>query len=338
MDKIIITGGTGYIGSHTAVELINNQFECILIDNLSNSDKSVLSRIEQITGVQPTFVKADLSDPEQTEEVLSNFSSAKAVLNFAALKAVGESVQLPLLYYRNNLNIVINLLQSMENQSIPNFIFSSSATVYGIPNHLPITENENTKRPESPYGNTKKIAEEILEDYCKVHPEFNAISLRYFNPIGAHHSGLLGEAPNGVPNNLMPYITQTAIGKRDELKVFGQDYDTKDGTAIRDYLHVEDLAKAHVFALNRMRNNESNLNFELFNIGTGAGYSVLEVIQSFEQSTGEKLKWSFAQRREGDVPVLYADPSKANKLLGWEASKTLDDMTKSSWDWEKKRN
>jgi len=333
--KIIITGGTGYIGSHTSLALIQAGFEVIIIDDLSNSKASVLDRIAELTkGVKPQFEKTNLSNFDHTFDFFKKHSDACGVINFAAFKAVGESVQKPLVYYRNNLCILMNLLECMQEFNIPNFIFSSSATVYGIPNQLPITEDEPTKRPTSPYGNTKKIAEEILEDFSRIQPMFNAISLRYFNPIGAHPSGKLGESPVGIPNNLMPFITQTASGIRDELKVFGKDYNTKDGTNIRDYIHVVDLANAHVSALRRLLKKEAESNFELFNIGTGIGYSVLDVIKSFEKTTNQKLNYSFTERRQGDVPQLFADSTKANQILNWQAKFNLDDMTSSSWNFQ----
>ena len=332
--KVIITGGTGYIGSHTAVEFIQNGFEVVIVDNLCNSDISILDRIEEITGVKPEFEEIDLTDNKKSNLFFKRHKDAKGVINFAALKAVGESVQKPIEYYRNNLNILLNVLENMEINNISNLIFSSSATVYGLPDELPITEKSETKRPTSPYGNTKKIGEEIIEDFIKVTENVKAISLRYFNPIGAHKSGLLGEAPTGVPNNLMPYITQVAAGHRKELKVFGKDYDTKDGTAIRDYIHVMDIAVAHLSAFKRLNNDQKNENFEIFNIGTGVGYSVLDVISSFEKTSQKKLNYSFEDRREGDVPVLYADPTKANKELEWNTTLSLDEMTGSSWEWQ----
>ena len=333
--KIIITGGTGYIGSHTSLALIQAGFEVIIVDDLSNSKASVLDRIAELTkGVKPQFEKINLSNFDHTFDFFKKHSDARGVINFAAFKAVGESVQKPLVYYRNNLCILMNLLECMQEFNIPNLIFSSSATVYGIPNQLPIPEDEPTKRPTSPYGNTKKIAEEILEDFLRIQPMFNAISLRYFNPIGAHPSGKLGESPVGIPNNLMPFITQTASGIRDELKVFGKDYNTKDGTNIRDYIHVVDLANAHVSALRRLLKKEAESNFELFNIGTGIAYSVLDVIKSFEKTTNQKLNYSFTERRQGDVPQLFADSTKANQILNWQAKFNLDDMTSSSWNFQ----
>jgi UDP-glucose 4-epimerase len=337
-NKIIITGGAGYIGSHTAVEFINEGFEVIIVDNLSNSDISVLDSIKSITGVKPKFENVDLTDKDKTSIFFETHKDVVGLINFAAFKAVGESVQLPLQYYYNNLNILLNTIDCMDRFGIRNLIFSSSATIYGLPDSFPLIENSTTKRPTSPYGNTKKIGEEIIEDFSKAVKNFKAISLRYFNPIGAHSSGDLGETPTGIPNNLMPFITQTGLGLRDELKIFGNDYETKDGTAVRDYIHVVDLAKAHVLALQRLIRNDGYENFEIFNIGTGIGYSVLDVVASFEKTTKQKLNYSFATRREGDVPILYASTLKAKEELNWNPTLTLDDMTKSSWEWEKKRN
>lgn len=333
--KIIVTGGTGYIGSHTAVELINAGYDVIVVDNLVNSNFDTLDAIEELTGTRPVFEKVDLSEEGPAKAFYATYGDADAVINFAALKAVGESVQQPIRYYKNNMNVLLNTLEGMLDKGIGHIIFSSSATVYGLPDKLPITEKEPTKRPTNPYGNTKKIAEEIIEDVTRVSPSLKAISLRYFNPIGAHASAMMGELPSGVPNNLMPFITQTAAGVREELKVFGNDYDTPDGTAIRDYIHVVDLAKAHVKTLDRLFGDRMGSNFEVFNLGTGTGYSVLDVIHSFERTSGVKLNYAFAPRREGDVPQLYADPKKANEVLGWKAELSLDDMTLSSWNWEK---
>jgi len=333
--KIIITGGTGYIGSHTAVAFIEKGFDTVIVDNLYNSDISVIDRIAEITGTTPEFEKVDLADSQKTRMFFERHKDACGVINFAALKAVGESVQKPIEYYRINLNIILNILENMSRFKMSNLIFSSSATVYGLPKNLPITEEEPTKRPTSPYGNTKKIAEEIIEDFAQTTPSFGSISLRYFNPIGAHASGKLGEAPNGVPNNLMPFLTQTAIGMRKELKVFGKDYDTSDGTAVRDYIHVVDLADAHIKALDRLLSKEMVSNFEFFNLGTGTGYSVLDVIKSFERTSGKKLPYVFAERRDGDVPQLFANATKANSELDWKAKLDLDSMTGSSWAWEK---
>lgn len=333
-DKIIVTGGCGYIGSHTVIELIENGFEVLILDDLSNSSKASLTRIEKITGVMPNFYELNLADEKETSTVLQVHKDAKAIIHFAAHKAVGESVEEPLMYYQNNLFSLINLLQGMSENDISNFIFSSSATVYGTPENLPITEEEPTQRPFSPYGNTKKIAEEILDDLIKANPSFSAISLRYFNPIGAHHSGLIGELPNGIPNNLMPYITQTAVGIRKKLMVFGDDYPTKDGTPIRDYIHVVDLAKAHVAAVKRLLNKENETAYETFNLGTGNGYSVFEVIKAFEEVTQSKLNYEVTGRRAGDVPKLFAATDLAEEKLNWKAEKGLKEMIASCWKWE----
>ena len=334
--KIIVTGGCGYIGSHTAVELIENNYEVVILDDLSNSAKETLDRIEKITGTRPTFINIDLKDAVATEKVIGEHKDAKAVINFAAHKAVGESVQKPIMYYKNNLYSLINMLSAIVDNNIKGFIFSSSATVYGTPETLPITEKSETQRPFSPYGNTKKMAEEIIDDVIKSTDNFAAISLRYFNPIGAHDSGLIGELPSGIPNNLMPYITQTAIGVREKLMVYGNDYPTKDGTPIRDYIHVVDLAKAHVLALERIINEEQEKRYETFNLGTGNGFSVLDVINSFEKVTNTKLNYEITERRPGDVPKLYAATDLANEKLGWKAEKNLDEMIGSSWKWEQK--
>jgi len=332
--KILVTGGCGYIGSHTVVVLLENQFDVVIVDDLSNSNIFILDRIKKITGYKPDFINADLKDISRTENIFKENKDVDAVIHFAAYKAVSESVQKPLMYYQNNMYSLINTLISMKKNDIHNFIFSSSATVYGNPKELPITEKNETQRPFSPYGNTKKIAEEILEDVVLSNPDFSAISLRYFNPIGAHQSGLIGELPNGIPNNLMPYITQTAAGVRDKLMVYGNDYPTKDGTPIRDYIHVVDLAEAHVKAIIRLLNNEQGKQLEIFNLGTGDGYSVMEVIKSFESVTGSKLNYEITGRREGDVPKLYAATDLAKEKLGWYAKRKLDEMISSSWKWE----
>ena len=335
-NKIIVTGGCGYIGSHTVIELIENNYEVVILDDLSNSTEDTLERILKITGTKPTFVNIDLKDETATKAVFEKHSDAKAVINFAAHKAVGESVNKPLMYYKNNLYSLINVLSSQIENNIEGFIFSSSATVYGTPETLPITEENETQRPFSPYGNTKKVAEEILDDLIKSKDNFSAISLRYFNPIGAHESGLIGELPSGIPNNLMPYITQTAVGIREKLMVYGNDYPTKDGTPIRDYIHVVDLARAHVLAVQRIIKKEQEQPFEVFNLGTGNGFSVLDVINSFEKVTNLKLNYEITERRPGDVPQLNAATDLAKEKLGWVADKTLDEMIKSSWDWEQK--
>ena len=333
--KIIVTGGCGYIGSHTVVELIAHGFEVIILDDLSNSSSDTINRIEDITGVRPEFFKIDLKNPQLTDNIFETHKDCVGVIHFAAHKAVGESVKEPLKYYKNNFYALLNVLESQFRYGIVNFIFSSSATVYGTPSILPITEDCETQRPFSPYGNTKKVAEEILDDFSRANPEFSAISLRYFNPIGAHKSGKLGELPNGIPNNLMPYITQTAVGIREKLMVFGNDYPTKDGTPIRDYIHVVDLAKAHVLALQRLLNNEQEKQMEYFNLGTGVGYSVLDVIKSFESVTDSELNYEIVGRRDGDVPELYASTKLAKEKLGWQSENELDAMIDSSWKWEK---
>jgi UDP-glucose 4-epimerase len=334
--KILVTGGCGYIGSHTVVELIENNFEVLIIDDLSNSNKETIENIHKITGVKPIFYEGDLKEIHTVRNILKENKDIKATIHFAAYKAVGESVAKPLLYYQNNLVSLINILITQLEIGVANFIFSSSATVYGNPKTLPITEENETKRPFSPYGNTKKIAEEVLEDLSKANKDCNIISLRYFNPIGAHKSGLIGELPNGIPNNLMPYITQTAIGLREKLSVYGNDYPTLDGTPIRDYIHVVDLAKAHVKALKRQLQNKQEENFEIFNLGTGKGYSVLEVIKTFEEVSNRKLNYEIVERRDGDVPKLYADAKLAEEKLEWKANKSLEEMIASAWQWEQK--
>ncbi|WP_158973675.1 UDP-glucose 4-epimerase GalE [Cellulophaga sp. L1A9] len=337
-NKVIVTGGCGYIGSHTVVELIENNFEVVIIDDLSNSSKKTVERIHDITGVLPNFINVDLKNELETNTVFKKHKDAQLVIHFAAHKAVGESVAEPLKYYQNNLYSLLNTISAQSQNGINNFIFSSSATVYGLPETLPITEKTKTQRPFSPYGNTKKMAEEILDDLTKSNHEFSAISLRYFNPIGAHESGLLGELPNGIPNNLMPYITQAANGNIEKLMVYGNDYPTKDGTPIRDYIHVVDLAKAHVIAVKRLLNKEHEKPLEFFNLGTGIGYSVMDVINCFENTTGVKLNYEFTERRAGDVPQLYAATTLAQEKLGWTAEKGLHEMIKSSWDWENNIN
>ena len=334
MQKIIVTGGTGYIGAHTSVSLIEQGYEVVIIDNLVNSNENTLTGIENITGIRPTFHKVDLRDFNATYEVISAYKDAIAVIHFAALKAVGESVKKPVLYYKNNMLALLNLLEAMQTLEINNIVFSSSATVYGEPDVLPLTEDLERKPAMSPYGNTKKIGEDIIKDVAKADASFNGISLRYFNPIGAHPSSEIGELPNGIPNNLMPFITQTAVGLRKELMVFGDDYDTADGTALRDYIHVVDLAEAHVKAVDRLANNQQKSNYEIFNLGTGKGSSVLEVIQSFERTSGKKLPYKIVGRRDGDVQEMYASTDLANEELGWSAKYSLDDMTASSWKWE----
>ena len=332
--KVIVTGGCGYIGSHTVVELIQHGFEVVVFDNLSNSKEFILDHIEKITGVKPIFELVDLANEVEADKAYQKHLDADSIINFAAFKAVGESVQKPMMYYKNNLYTLINSIEAQKKYDIHNFIFSSSATVYGDPESLPITEDLKTQRAFSPYGNTKKMAEEILEDFNRSYPDFKTISLRYFNPIGAHKSGLIGELPNGIPNNLLPYVTQCAAGVLKELQVFGDDYNTKDGTAIRDYIHVVDLAKAHVKALERLIYDKEDTNFEVFNLGTGNGFTVLDIIKAFEKVADKKLNYKIVGRRSGDVESLYASTNKAKEKLAWEATLTLEDMLKSSWKWE----
>ncbi|MEZ5197531.1 MAG: UDP-glucose 4-epimerase GalE [Bacteroidales bacterium] len=332
--KIIVTGGTGYIGSHTVVELQQSGFEVIIIDNLSNSYESVVDNIEQITGIRPGFEKIELTDEKKTIDFFSGHNNVSGIIHFAALKAVGESVEKPLEYYHNNILSLLNVLKGMKKNTIPNLVFSSSCTVYGQPEELPVTERAPIQKALSPYGHTKQIAEEIIENTCKAE-QIQSILLRYFNPIGAHESAKIGELPIGVPNNLVPFITQTAIGKRAALKVFGTDYNTPDGSAIRDYIHVVDLARAHVIALNRLLYNKNKEKLEIFNLGTGNGFSVFDVIKSFEKISGIKLNYKFAERREGDIEKVWADTTYANSELGWKAEKNLDEMMSSAWEWEK---
>jgi len=334
--QILVTGGTGYIGSHTCVELMNEGFEVVIADNLSNSDISVLDGIEKITGKRPFFENADLSDSAATSQLFDKYPEISAIIHFAAYKAVGESVNMPLRYYFNNLNSLINLLNNMNQRNITNIVFSSSCTVYGEPDSLPVTERAPIKPASSPYGNTKQICEEILRDTGVVNKDLQIIALRYFNPIGAHPSAHIGELPLGIPNNLVPFITQTAIGLREELNVFGNNYNTPDGSAIRDYINVVDLSKAHVIAIDRLLNKKNKKRFEVFNLGTGRGFSVLEVIKTFEKATGVKLKYKIVPRREGDVEKVFADTRYANAELGWKAEKNLDETLLSAWNWEKK--
>ena len=335
MDKILVTGGLGFIGSHTVVELQNEGFEVVIIDNLSNSSINVLEGITAISGKSPIFERLELKDKSAVQNFFSKNKDIKGVIHFAASKAVGESVQEPLMYYENNLNTLIYLLQELVSKPDSNFIFSSSCTVYGQADEMPITENAPIKPAESPYGNTKQIGEEIIKDTCKVKPNFKAIALRYFNPIGAHPSAIIGELPIGIPQNLVPFITQTGAGLRETLSVFGDDYPTPDGTCIRDYIHVVDLARAHVIALKRLLNKKNTVNYETFNIGTGVGSSVLEVINSFVRVSNKSLNYKIADRREGDVISAYADTTKANTQLGWKAKSSLDDAMLSAWKWEK---
>lgn len=333
--KILITGGTGYIGSHTAVELVEAGHEVVLLDNLSNSYRWIADRIAAICGVYVPFYQVDLLDIEAVEGFLAEEGGFDGVIHFAALKAVGESVEYPLRYYRNNLDALINLLHCMEKHQIDNLVFSSSCTVYGAAETLPVDESAPLRKALSPYGNTKIISESIIRDVAES-SALRSIMLRYFNPVGAHHSGLIGELPMGVPNNLMPFIAQTAIGKRDVLKVFGNDYPTPDGTAIRDYIHVTDLAKAHVMAMERMVTRQMKAPVEVFNLGTGHGISVLEMVRAFEEVNGVKVTREFAPRRPGDITAIWADASLALRELGWSTLLGLEDMVKSAWEWERK--
>ena len=332
--KILVTGGTGYIGSHTVVELQQKGYGVIIADNLSNSYLSVVDSIEKITGIRPGFELLDLRDKNNTAAFFKKNPDIAGIIHFAALKAVGESVEKPLEYYNNNILSLLNILQGMKEYNISNFVFSSSCTVYGQPDELPVTEKAPIKKAWSPYGHTKQISEEIIENVSKASP-IQSILLRYFNPIGAHDSALIGELPIGIPNNLVPFLTQTAIGKRECLNVYGKDYDTPDGTAIRDYIHVVDLARAHVVAIDRLIEKKNKSNPEIFNLGTGKGYSVLEIISSFEKTTGIKLKYKFSERRPGDIEKVWADTSFSNAELGWKAEKNMDEMMLSAWKWEK---
>ena len=334
--KVLVTGGLGFIGSHTVVELQNEGFEVVIIDDLSNSSLDVLGGIEEITGKKPVFQKLDLKIKQDVIDFFEKHKNLAGVIHFAANKAVGESVNNPLMYYENNIGTLVYMLQRLTKLKQQNFIFSSSCTVYGQAEELPITENAPVQSAESPYGNTKQVGEEIIRDTCRVNEKLNAIALRYFNPIGAHSTAQIGELPIGVPQNLVPYITQTAIGLREQLSVFGGDYPTPDGTCIRDYIHVVDLAKAHVVALKRLIENKNDSNYEIFNLGTGKGSSVLEVINSFEKVSGKKLNYKIVGRRDGDVIAAYAETSKANDVLGWKTELTLDDAMDSAWKWEQK--
>lgn len=330
--KILVTGGTGYIGSHTVVELINAGYEPVIIDNLSNSSQQIINQIEKITGMKPEFYNFDLCDEQKTLGFIQAHPEIEGVIHFAAFKSVGESVSQPLKYYKNNIYSLINLLESASGRKM-NFVFSSSCTVYGEPDNLPVNELAPVKKAESPYGNTKQIAEEILAETASVNSNLKVIALRYFNPVGAHASALIGELPIGVPQNLVPFITQAAIGKRGNIIVFGDDYNTPDGTCIRDYIHVVDLAKAHVAAIKKLEENP--LQYDVYNIGTGRGNSVMEVIQAFEQANGQKLNYTIGPRRLGDIIQIYGDVSKAERELSWKAQLNLQDMMSSAWNWEK---
>ena len=332
--KILVTGGTGYIGSHTVVELINAGYKPVIVDNFSNSSSRILDQIEKISGVKPEFYNFDLCDQKATEDFIKANQDIKGIIHFAAFKAVGESVLQPLKYYRNNFYSLINLLQVFEGTKV-NFVFSSSCTVYGQPDELPVNESAPVKKAESPYGNTKQIAEEILWETAQVDDKLNVISLRYFNPVGAHSTALIGELPIGVPQNLVPFITQSAIGKRGAITVYGNDYDTADGSCIRDYIHVVDLAKAHVAAIKLMETRTGAENYSTYNLGTGRGSSVLEVINAFENATGVKLNYTIGPRRKGDIEKVYGDVGKAERELGWKTELDLTEMMRSAWAWEK---
>jgi UDP-glucose 4-epimerase len=337
-ETVLVTGGTGFIGSHTTVELQQAGYKVVIVDNLSNSRSEVVDGIEKITGIRPAFEKVDCLDKEGMDNVFRKYPEISGIIHFAASKAVGESVEKPLLYYRNNLVSLINLLELMPKHHVKGIIFSSSCTVYGQPDpeNLPVTEDAPIKKAESPYGNTKQVNEEIIQDTIKSGSPIKAILLRYFNPIGSHPSSIIGEMPNGVPMNLIPYVTQTAMGIREQLSVFGDDYDTPDGSCIRDYIYVCDLAKAHVKAMERILEDKSEDKVEVFNIGTGHGVSTLELVHSFEKATGVKLNYKVVGRRAGDIEKVWADPKKANEVLGWTAETSLEETLKSAWDWQKK--
>ena len=334
---ILVTGGTGFIGSHTTVELQQAGYNVVIVDNLSNSKIEVLDGIEKITGVRPAFENVDLREKNAVEAVFEKYPQIEGIIHFAASKAVGESVEKPLLYYRNNIVSLINLLELMPKYNVKGIIFSSSCTVYGHPSedNLPVTEEAPIQKAISPYGNTKQINEEIICDYIHSGAPIKSIILRYFNPIGAHPSAYIGELPNGVPMNLIPFVTQTAIGVRKELKIFGNDYNTPDGTCIRDYIYVVDLAKAHVAAMARVLEQDTDA-VEVFNVGTGKGVSTLEVVEGFEKATGVKVNWSYAPRREGDIEKVWGNVDKANNVLGWKAETPLEDVLASAWRWQKK--
>jgi UDP-glucose 4-epimerase len=334
MGKILVTGGTGYIGAHTVVEQQNTGYEVVIVDNLSNSDIKILDQIKTITGIKPAFVKLDLRDKAAIEAFLKEYNDISGVIHFAASKSVSESVKNPLLYYDNNISTLVNLLNALAGKPV-NFVFSSSCTVYGEPDVLPVTEQAPIKKAESPYGNTKQIGEEILKETANAVDDLKVIALRYFNPVGAHSSALIGELPNGVPQNLVPFITQTAIGKRKELTVFGDSFDTPDGSCIRDFIHVVDLAKAHVAAIKRMEASQMAAAYEVFNIGTGNGYSVLELIHTFERVSGQQLNYRIGPPRDGDIVKIWGDVSLSQKELHWKAENSLTDMLASAWAWEK---
>lgn len=338
MSRILVTGGTGYIGSHTVVELMQSGFEVVIVDNLSNSNVDVLDGIESIVGKRPDFENIDCNDYVAMGNLFEKYHDIEAVIHFAASKAVGESVEKPLLYYRNNIGSLICLLETMKSHNVKNIVFSSSCTVYGQPDaaHLPVDESAPIQKALSPYGNTKQINEEILHDTAHSDPNLHVILLRYFNPIGAHPSAVIGELPNGVPQNLLPFVTQTAAGLRKELKVFGNDYNTPDGSCIRDYIYVVDLAKAHVLAVKRMLEQKATEQVEIFNLGTGRGLSVLEILNTFIKVTGVDVPYQIVGRREGDIEQVWAEPKKANEVLGWKAETPTEDVLLSAWNWEKK--
>jgi UDP-glucose 4-epimerase len=336
MKRILVTGGTGYIGSHTVVELQQAGFETVIVDNLRNSSIDALDGIERITGIRPAFEKVDCTDYDDFDRVFAKYNGFDAIIHFAALKAVGESVDIPLEYYKNNLKSVFNLLELMRLYEVMHIVFSSSCTVYGQPDQLPVTERAPRKDAESPYGNTKRICEDIISDYVRSCDKIDAILLRYFNPIGAHPSAEIGELPRGIPQNLVPYVTQTAAGIRSRLSVYGNDYNTPDGSCIRDYINVVDLAKAHVIACRRMLEQRGKDSVEIFNLGTGRGVSVLEIVRTFEQVTGVKLNYNIVPRRAGDIEQIWADPTFANTELGWTANETLDNTLRSAWKWQQK--
>jgi len=332
--KVIVTGGMGYIGSHTTVALIEGGYKVIIIDDLSNSDLSTLDGIEKITGIRPEHYQIDLKNSVETLRTFQEHNETIAVIHFAALKAVGESVNLPLQYYKNNLLSLINVMEAMKQMNISKLIFSSSCTVYGQAKELPVSESSPILKANSPYGNTKQVCEEILMDEAQTDTSIRSISLRYFNPIGAHPSAFIGELPLGVPNNLMPFITQTAAGIRQELKVFGSDYNTADGTAVRDYIHVMDLAQAHIAAMNKLIADTTDKKYDFYNVGTGNGYSVLEVIKSFEKMSGKQLNYLLTERRAGDIEAIYAATEKSSAELNWKPQYTLDNMTDTAWRWQ----
>ena len=338
MARILVTGGTGYIGSHTVVELVQQGYDVVIVDNLSNSDKNMLDGIAAIIGKQPEFHQVDCNDAASLSSVMDAYPDIEAVIHFAASKAVGESVEQPLMYYRNNLMSLVTLLEQMKAHNVHNIVFSSSCTVYGQPSaeHLPVDETAPIQTALSPYGNTKQINEEIIRDEAHADKSLQATILRYFNPIGAHPSAMIGELPNGVPQNLLPFVTQTAAGLRKQLKVYGNDYNTPDGSCIRDYIYVVDLAKAHVKAVERMLSGKSEEQVEVFNLGTGRGLSVLEILNTFIQVTGVDVPYEIVGRREGDIEQVWAKPDRANNVLGWKADTPIEEVLLSAWRWEQK--